>query len=792
MSSEILEQKQIADNRQNKLLYELIQGDFWIPWNTFQKENRPRLAKMAWVTTEEYNDSVNKYNGKTDVRNYTYNSKIREKIVAAKNAKDVLPLNDLYENMNTLSEKQKEAVMKNFSSDKEKVDMYIGNVSPQLMEKLKKLSPAALVAFLEREIQGVEEKSKEIQSRIWWEVNVEQMANISWLVDMQKRLDNFVEKYKIIGLEREKNTFEKVRKFTDSEMEQNFQKFMTSYDKAEYEKLEQKLGKNWAEESLRQMFILQIIEEKKKKGELSNEAEAEFAQMTVEFCEKVKQWGIDLAKTGLDKIYTVVLESYQGTDMYTQLSSKVLSDPEFNAYFDDKEGNKVEKLVADEKKSVEYYKNLIKLYPEMDTTNILTMFTEEYFTLTPAMQIKDSAPEEVKKTWEGFLTIANEKDETLLKYTNNIIQKSAIEQCLTALQKTMDIDIDEGKNILDDFAIDGNLDALEIQKDDLILNLKGTTNDGKGEKIDVSYNLSTGEVYYQKYMQKAGFKDTDPIVIWSSEIQDDNVVPFVKLPTLGSIVQKGKDMANDDGYLELMEKSEDSNMYETNLQDILKKEYTITENIDHELGQDMIKKNILEDSIVQKMLMIGEREFPAGAITKAQYPSMYNFYNYLYKSFEYYSLKPMVQLENWNDCIDKILSIKEQSSRLSPEELLHQEQHNKNQESFVLHGLVNQKVMGLDNTETRNQIVETNLLSFFQCFEKNVGGMAIVDVEMMNDYFRTAERNTDEGELGKWKRNSNFTRLYGDFQWLLSAQEAENDLMDQYENTTRNQYDNLV
>lgn len=238
----------------------------------------------------------------------------------------------------------------------------------------------------------------------------------------------------------------------------------------------------------------------------------------------------------------------------------------------------------------------------------------------------------------------------------------------------------------------------------------------------------------------------------------------MKLPTLGSIVEKGKAMANDDGYLELMETSEDSKMYETNLQVLLKNEYTISENIDHELGQDMIKKNILEDSIVQKMLMIGEREFPAGAITKAQYPSMYNFYNYLYKSFEYYSLKPMVQLENWNDCIDKILSIKEQSRTLSPQELIHQEQHNKSQESFVLHGLVNQKVMGLDNTETRNQIVETNLLSFFQCFEKNVGGMAVVDVEMMNDYFRTAERNTDEGELGKWKRNSKFTSLYGDFQ----------------------------
>lgn len=72
--------------------------------------------------------------------------------------------------------------------------------------------------------------------------------------------------------------------------------------------------------------------------------------------------------------------------------------------------------------------------------------------------------------------------------------------------------------------------------------------------------------------------------------------------------------------------------------------------------------------------------------------------------------------------------------------------------------------MGVDTTEKRNEIVEMNLLSFFQCFEKKAGGMNIVDVEMMNDFFKTATKNTDETEVGKWKRNTNFNSLYGDFQ----------------------------
>jgi hypothetical protein len=108
----------------------------------------------------------------------------------------------------------------------------------------------------------------------------------------------------------------------------------------------------------------------------------------------------------------------------------------------------------------------------------------------------------------------------------------------------------------------------------------------------------------------------------------------------------------------------------------------------------------------------------------------------------------MVHLEKWNSCMDKMLVVKDKSKEISPERLINQEQQkNKNQERFILNGLVNQKVMGLDNAETRNQIVESNMLSFFQCFEKSVNGMTVVDVDMMNDYFRTAERNTGEAEL---------------------------------------------
>lgn len=51
-------------------------------------------------------------------------------------------------------------------------------------------------------------------------------------------------------------------------------------------------------------------------------------------------------------------------------------------------------------------------------------------------------------------------EKRLLNHSNAIVQQSAITQCLTALQKTMDIDISNQENLLDKFALDQNVDAI--------------------------------------------------------------------------------------------------------------------------------------------------------------------------------------------------------------------------------------------------------------------------------------------------------------------------------------------
>lgn len=249
----------------------------------------------------------------------------------------------------------------------------------------------------------------------------------------------------------------------------------------------------------------------------------------------MKKFGFEVSdafKNIYDNALNYINTLYQSTDMYTQLSSKVMSDPEFNMHFD-KQENKVEKLVADENKSGEYYKNLIKLYPDIDTTNISQSFTEEYFILDPTMQIKDSAPEEVKNAWKSFLERAATKETKMLNRTNATIQRVAIQQCLTSLQEAMDIDIDNQQSLLDKFELekDPNFDAVSP---DLLLKVKGTID---GKKIHIAYDLVTGKVYYQHYMQKASLNQTDAI---SFGIDQDikNMQPYMTLPSVGDTIKQ--------------------------------------------------------------------------------------------------------------------------------------------------------------------------------------------------------------------------------------------------------------
>jgi len=771
--------KRQPEIQKRDLAYQVLGKYFWAKsddealkiWKKTQKENPDRLAEMAWVST--YNGSID--NGKQNI------------IIANRLRKnDVVPFYDYQKNatkIDNFNEVQKMYQSKNLS-DLATLQYYITNLDDSQIAILNALSVEQRALFIVEQCQNVDRTQWSIQSKMISKENIENknLAAMKELMDMQEKLEKFIQKYgdtntQLARFAREKWTVGNREWFVDQNTEKEFQKFFDEQKNTkEYAKLVAEYNEDIVKEQYRQLFIVKNID----MNSLSEEAKREFMNIVVDIYDQAKKFGIDMVKMWFDMIYNKVIEMYRSPKMYVQLSQRVMADEDFNAHFDKPE-NKVEQLVPDNKKDLAYYKNLIKLYPETDIDiGDGTKLSDNLQYLNEDMSVVDSAPNNFKNSFSQnknlLLDNAEKYEKKLLDRTNAIIQQSAIEQCLLALQKTMNIEIDQGENLLEQIKLDENLDAVIAQDGQLLLNIKGNLN---GKQIALTYDLVSGKVYYQKYMQKTGFTDIDPITIGATTLQTKNTVPFLTLPTLGNIIQKGKVMSTDWGYRELMENAEDVKAYEKWLQDVLQGAFEISETIDHEVGKEMIKKNILEDMIVQKVMKIGDRSIPTWDITSTQYPIIYDFYSYIHRSFSYYDLKPIVQLENRNTLMDDMLRAKKESITTSSDVLLSQEKWNKNQERFVLHGLVNQKVMGLDNTETRNQNAESHLLSFFQCFEKDMGGMKIVDVEMMSDFFRTTTRNSEQEKLGKWEKTEKFNGLYRDFHSKMWEELATKNLDEQ-------------
>lgn len=113
------------------------------------------------------------------------------------------------------------------------------------------------------------------------------------------------------------------------------------------------------------------------------------------------------------------------------------------------------------------------------------------------------------------------------------------------------------------------------------------------------------------------------------------------------------------------------------------------EGIAYELSQDMLKKQVIQDEIVQNMVactgrVMGEQE----DITK-QYAHIHGLYSLLYRTMEYYSMQSVDKLISLNDDIKELLRYRKEKSTRSVLDIKDIE----NQEMFVLQALVNIKTI---------------------------------------------------------------------------------------------------
>jgi hypothetical protein len=263
----------------------MVQKQFGVSRNVFSEKNRARLAKMAEVTIEEYNDALSKYNGKTDRRNYEYNIKIRQRIL---DNNIISPTEVQLQGFDDAGE-----LIRFFGE--EKVVAYVGNLSLEQKQMWNTLSLPQKIAFFEAESVKIEQRKQIIKKNMSADINdmtIEQIANISELLYMQERLTKFLTQH--TELKKYQMTDEKIETYLAS---------MNDVQKKEYQKLVNIYGEEGAKIYLKHAHTLKNIESSEEYKALSIEEKREFEEMMIEFYEVSQKLDIDLATFDLGMIY---------------------------------------------------------------------------------------------------------------------------------------------------------------------------------------------------------------------------------------------------------------------------------------------------------------------------------------------------------------------------------------------------------------------------------------------------------------------------------------------------------
>ncbi len=749
-----IESQNIQTNKKDTLA-NMIDHKFWIKRNKFRTTHKERLAKMAWVSTEEY-IWARKNNNK---KNIEYNNIIRNKILKG----EIFPLHNYADRISKFSSQHQKAIQNAFPEDQ--INNYISNLTDQQIQKFATLDPIQLISLLQQEIHAVAEKKRKIQND-YWDVlkkeTYEQILNLNQLIDIEKRIDAFVEANNIPRLVidrstwifKDKNTEEKFKIFSQKKRQEHTE---------DYAKMVHIRGEEGAEQHLRYIYIAEVIETPEIQATLSDEAKSQFVTIVRDLYTTSQKLGIDVVSFGLQEIYITtqnyLTAKYTDTSIYSTLIQNIHTDPDIGMYFQE---HTPTQLLLDTQKNKSYYTKLGKRYPELikqDEWSMLEFFDEH-------MQIKNtSTPEEKTRAHQRLDTVNKQSEpyeKKLLNMTNTLTQEIAIEQCMTTLQSYMDISIDQKESMLQQLKIDSTTDAVQ----NMVLRIDGKLN---GKPVKISYDLLSGKVYYASFLNKKSYTDQSPLFIWTTSAQTG--IPLVTLPKLSDFIDTEQKL----DYVSLIDEAETVGDYQKKFATQIKTESNRANQWDTDIQQDMLKKMILKDTITQNIFSLtGRKEYPQDQETilaPNTQPHMYALYESMYKSLSYYSMQGLSQMQLFQENIVNMLQYRQDKWKDQAVENL-QTRKGENQEMFVLQALTNRAIIPDLTTVASNQEPEQNLMMFFKCFERQTGGIAIIDVEMMADYLKAAT-GTNKEKVGKREKNQAFTTISQKLEEKLEGNNAD-------------------
>ncbi len=747
------------------------------PWYAYQyfvnkPENMKRLAAMEKAEREKQRSEwIKILDDDTYTKTSNQNLRIRDAILWGR----ILPLEkeagSAYTNIDNLGLSSDNVAYIKATTTPEQYDFYMKSVSTNIIKDFKTFDSEEFVSVWDEEMRGIAKRKEYIQHIGWSEMKQEwinKIGTINRLMDIGPRMEVYKENY----INKDGN----IKKLYDAEV-QNITNSYRQNNPQNYEKISQQCDgdQKLIDEVIKKQAEIEVLNNFKEKGiiTLTQEDELSFAQLNIDVYEKMKAWWVTVAES-INNAYNNALkylnDIYGSSSTYKEISSKVLADKELKTFFDSPD-NQVERFNENEKDLL-YYKQMIKIYGKefeniknKDWVSVIE-FIEKEDAVVENLQDFPGFIEQIKKceTWVGGI----------VDKTNQKIKEVAVKKCLTALQKNIDIDVNDQQNIIDQLELEKDLDAVVDKWDDIVINIQGKLKTS-WEKIYMSYNLVTWQVYYHKYMQKSVSTSQDNGVItfgnyaMTDEDMEKNKIPFMKLPTLGSTISKGKKENTD--YMDLMEKSEDIASYEKNLEDELMTEYSLSETTEYDIGKDALKKQMLQDMIIQKLAKVCRRTIKDWAVVSSdEKPDiMYNLYNYFNKSLTYYDAKSLDKLETWNTYMNKLLNI-----QTSPDYA--KSVNTTNKRWFVLHNIMTPTIIGGTNTSIKDQTSESFISSFFQCFKTNVGNIEILDIDKMKKYFEIANQSVENTVIEDKKNEQVFNKLYADIDSKIWWKTAEADV----------------
>lgn len=725
--------KKNAENSQ-KTLYELVSSK----WFDFKKVV-PYLAESFGVCTkDEYNKALHDPKDPKMKKNIEYNLAIRDKILWWEEIK--IPVKPEISQKFTTG--KQEIINKQFwlVATHPWFVAYINWLDETQINKLNTMSNDNFQRFLSQQA-GESDKISVISKVKLSNTTIDQMKNIGMLIKFEEKFNQFIY---------DNPSLKSIALSTEEEVTRKYD-VLTVYQKTEL--LNTCGNEEYAKRYIKLWLDKKIIKNSAEIKNLSTEKQQEFNQMMVDYYaynetiglwDQLKEIWWEDVYADIQRVALTQVKEWENSSI-DKIKNEIVSDKNITEYF---KKNQIEDLVDEKDKDAVYYKNLQKLYPEVNAlierdTEIQWLIKKEYKT-DDEKNILEKKIQEKTKPSEGILR----------SETNEVIQKQAVISCLDMLKMYMDIDLTQQENVLDQFTMIQGQDRIKKDGEDVIVNINGTI---QGKKLHLYYNLNTWVLKQEEFLARDDINKPFSI---NDPIGGKKEVEGIVLPKFQDFIQGAAKI----DYKKVMNISADLNTYKKNVTAELKN-YVMREGVwDIDTEKNIFQKTISENIAAQELFwFIGkDKNISSETCSKEENSDLYDMYSLLYNTLHYYTIDEIKMLRT---DITKLMVQKEKY-------IQNKKEKDNNNEKYILGLLGNNSWIANQKMNQTNESL-LNYASFFLIFKTTEANIPIIDLMTLEKFVKQSENEVSRDQSYLAGKDMKFN-----FDTSISRMETNDELVD--------------